>query len=232
MDTEFPGVIEKIYGDFEDSIERQYHCIKTNVDACRLIQVGFTFFDVNGDVVHVDHISTLQFNLKWNLQSEPHSTESIQLLRDGGFNFAKLRSDGVDSNELAEALIGAGLLLNDQLTWITFHSVYDFAYLMKLCNNWTQMPDKVSIYERQLNLFFPRIVDLKCLMCDRGYCRGGLQTLADSFHVKRKGTRHQAGSDSLLTGETYFQFVEMHYKGILKPELLNLVFGFNHQTYF
>ena len=50
-------------------------------------------------------------------------------------------------------------------------------------------------------------------MCDRGYERGSLQTLADSFRVKRKGNKHLAGSDPLITSETYLQLLE-----ILKPE--------------
>ena len=40
------------------------------------------------------------------------------------------------------------LLLNDQITWITFHSAYKFAYLMNFCNNEAQLADKVAIYER------------------------------------------------------------------------------------
>ena len=56
--------------------------------------------------------------------------------------------------------------------------------------------------------------------------------MADSFHVRHKGNEHRAGSDSLVASETYFQFLEMHYKGIMKPELLNLVFGSNHLIFF
>ena len=54
---------------------------------------------------------------------------------------------------------------------------------------------------------------------------------ADSFHVKHKGNKHLACSDSQTTSETYLQFLEMHYKEILKPELLNLVFEYNHLTF-
>ena len=74
------------------------------------------------------------------------------------------------------------------------------------------MSDKIAIYERQFNLFFNLIVDLKCLMCDRGYWLSSLQTMTDSFHVRHKGYKHRAGSDSLITSETYFQYLEMHYK--------------------
>ena len=69
-------------------------------------------------------------------------------------------------------------------------------------------------------------------MCDRGYEWGSLQTLADSFRVKQKGNKHLAASDSLITSETYLQFLEIHFKEILKQELLNLVFESNHLIFF
>lgn len=35
---------------------------------------------------------------------------------------------------------------------------------------------------------------------------GGLQDLADEYNVSRIGPSHQAGSDSLLTSQTFFKF--------------------------
>ena len=32
----------------------------------------------------------------------------------------------------AELLISSGCVLNDEVTWISFHSGYDFGYLMKI----------------------------------------------------------------------------------------------------
>jgi CCR4-NOT transcription complex subunit 7/8 len=39
---------------------------------------------------------------------------------------------------------------------------------------------------------------------------GGLSALADSLQVERIGPMHQAGSDSLLTAQTYFSLIRKH----------------------
>jgi CCR4-NOT transcription complex subunit 7/8 len=43
---------------------------------------------------------------------------------------------------------------------------------------------------------------------------GGLAALADSLEVQRIGPMHQAGSDSLLTSQAYFAFVEKYSNGV------------------
>lgn len=88
-------------------------------------------------------------------------------------------------------------------------SAYDFAYMMKISTDWLQMPDHVSQYQAMLHMFFPRIVDLKSVMTECKFVKGGLQEMADALNVPRVGNKHQAGSDSMLTGETYFRFLEV-----------------------
>ena len=39
---------------------------------------------------------------------------------------------------------------------------------------------------------------------------GGLAALADALQVERIGPMHQAGSDSLLTAQTYFSLIKKH----------------------
>lgn len=42
---------------------------------------------------------------------------------------------------------------------------------------------------------------------------GGLSSLADYLSVDRIGPMHQAGSDSLLTAQTYFALIKKHFDG-------------------
>jgi CCR4-NOT transcription complex subunit 7/8 len=44
---------------------------------------------------------------------------------------------------------------------------------------------------------------------------GGLSSLADSLQVDRIGPMHQAGSDSLLTAQTFFALVKKHFHGTI-----------------
>lgn len=63
---------------------------------------------------------------------------------------------------------------------------------------------------------------------------GGLNTLAELLQIDRIGPVHQAGSDSLLTAQTFFSLVTKHLAGIcddtkFRGELFGL--GTNHTKY-
>ena len=54
--------------------------------------------------------------------------------------------------------------------------------------------------------------------------QGGLSRLAEVLEVQRIGQTHQAGSDSLVTGGSFFKLIEM----ILKPKNLKYELEFNN----
>eukprot|EP00128_Syssomonas_multiformis_P002254 Colp12_sorted_trinity150504_noHs@8337 len=130
--------------------------------------------------------------------------DSIDLLRRSGIDFERHEKEGIDVNHFGELLISSGVVLNDEIKWISFHSGYDFGYLLKVlsCNS---MPLEESEFFEMLNLYFPCIYDIKYLMKSCKNLKGGLQDVADDLKVERVGPQHQAGSDSLLTSITFFK---------------------------
>lgn len=97
----------------------------------------------------------------------------------------------------------SGLVLDDRVKWVSFHSAYDYAYLLKVLTTQNLPKDEKSFLDL-LKLYFPTIYDIKYMtsLCDGHF--GGLQRLADDLSCPRIGPQHQAGSDSLLTMSTYF----------------------------
>lgn len=121
--------------------------------------------------------------------------------------------------------MSSGLVLNDKTHWITFHSGYDFAYMLKLLTG-EPLPPTLDDFFQKLYIFFPNIIDLKHVTNLLGY-HGGLQAIATSVGVKRIGTMHQAGSDSLITGGLYFELKKRHDEFADDEQFNGILFGIN-----
>ena len=84
----------------------------------------------------------------------------------------------------------------------------------------TKLPEDENEFFELLKLYFPTVFDIKYLMKSCKALQGGLQDIADQMQIKRIGRQHQAGSDSLLTGQVYFLeykfFIQMMILGILQ----------------
>ena len=105
-------------------------------------------------------------------------------------------------------MIESGLVLNPKRIWVSFHGSYDFAYLLKLLIN-VNLPSSESEYIRLLYCYFPNYYDIKILIKDNDtYFHGGLNKLIYELDIKRKGIKHQAGSDSIATIEAYHKLIE------------------------
>jgi len=210
MDTEFPGVVARPIGEFKSTADYQYQLLKCNVDLLKIIQLGLTFLDESGNLPDTG-ISTWQFNFKFNLTEDMYAEESVGLLQNSGIQFSKHEMEGIDPNMFAELMISSGLVLMPQVKWLSFHAGYDFGYLVNLltCQN---LPDSEPAFFELLKLFCPNIYDVKYLMKSCKNLKGGLQEVATELEVARIGPQHQAGSDSLLTGQTFFKMKEMFFE--------------------
>ncbi|KPM11474.1 CCR4-NOT transcription complex subunit 7-like protein [Sarcoptes scabiei] len=215
MDTEFPGCVAKPVGTFTSNSEYLYQIMRSNITLLKIIQIGLTFMNAEGK--KPDGYCTWQFNFRFNLNEDMYAQESIELLTNSGIQFSKHDQDGIDPTEFAVLLIGSGVVLSDNISWLSFHSGYDFGYLLKILTD-QQLPKKETEFFELLKIYFPRVYDLKYLMKSTKDLKGGLQEVAEQLALIRKGPQHQAGSDSLLTGETFFKLKEMYFENDIEEK--------------
>jgi CCR4-NOT transcription complex subunit 7/8 len=212
MDTEFPGVVARPIGSFSTSTDYQYQTLRCNVDLLKIIQLGLSFFDADGNFA--EGCPTWQFNYKFNLSEDMYAQDSIDMLIRSGIDFTKHEEHGIDVTHFGELLMTSGLVLVPEVKWISFHSGYDFGYLLKLLTC-SPLPSEESVFFDLLHTYFPYIYDIKYLMLSCDNLKGGLQKVAEDLDVERIGPMHQAGSDSLLTAATFFKLVEVYFNGNL-----------------
>lgn len=207
MDTEFPGVVAKPIGNFSSHSTFVYQQLRCNVDLLKIIQIGITFSDSEGNS---PPLSTFQFNFKFDLNTEMYAQDSMKLLLEAKLDFEKHRKYGIEVEEFGNLLITSGLILSTEVTWLSFHSSYDFAYLFKIvmCN---PLPTTEPEFFKYLNMLFPNFYDVKYLLRGSKLVKKGLQEIAEELGLKRVGIQHQAGSDSLLTRDVFFGVRKMFY---------------------
>ena len=212
-DTEFPGIVARPIGNFKSKADYHYQTLRCNVDMLKIIQLGITLADENGNLAKIDgSVCTWQFNFKFSLNDDMYAQESIDLLTKSGIDFAKHADQGIDVYRFGDLLISSGLVMFDEVKWISFHSGYDFGYLVKImsCN---PLPKEESEFRSLLSKYFPALYDIKFLMKSCRTLKGGLQDIAEEMGVSRVGPQHQAGSDSLLTGNIFFEMREKFFNG-------------------
>jgi CCR4-NOT transcription complex subunit 7/8 len=79
-------------------------------------------------------ICTWQLNFKYDIERDLYNQSSIDLLQKSGLDFEKHKKDGIDVVYFAELLTTSGLVLNEDITWVTFHSgINKFFYFFFYC---------------------------------------------------------------------------------------------------
>ncbi|EER27334.1 CAF1 family ribonuclease containing protein [Coccidioides posadasii C735 delta SOWgp] len=265
MDTEFPGIVARPMGTFTTKADYHYQTLRCNVDLLKMIQLGVTLFSEEGEVppaypangtLHANgnHLvpapCTWQFNFHFSLENDMYAQESTSMLAKAGIDFTMHEKNGIDPLEFGALLMTSGLVLLDDVHWISFHSGYDFGYLMKimLCK---PLPDDEEEFHKLLSIFFPSLYDIKFLMkhASRNQSvngspltqgavqilanlgqKSGLQDIADELGVKRVGIAHQAGSDSLVTGEIFWKMRQLVFNGTIdQAKYSGQIWGLNGQ---
>ena len=228
MDTEFPGVVAKPVGNMRAN-DYQYQTLRCNVDILKIIQLGITLTDKEGN--RPPNVSTWQFNFQFSLKDDMYNKDSIDLLTSCGLDFDRHENEGIDVMKFGEIVTCSGLVINPSISWVSFHSGYDFGYFLKVLSN-MKLPEKESEFFELLDIFFPCIYDIKYILKLTPNLKGGLQDVADDLGVKRIGAQHQAGSDSLLTAETFFKLVKVHFDDqIDNSKFKGILFGLGQTAF-
>ena len=223
MDTEFPGTVYNVKNITNDFY---YKTLKINVDSLKLIQLGITITNKNGEYPKNIPYHTWQFNFKFDLEKDTYNEESVKLLKNSGINFEKLKKKGIKHSVFAEYLMTSGLVLNPDINWISYHGSYDFGYILKLLTN-EHIPTNEEDFIKMLSLYFNNYYDVKILVKDLDYYfNGGLNKLIYKLGVIRKGAMHQAGSDSIATIEVFLALLKFNIvNGEKLQKFKNVLYG-------
>ncbi|CUS14562.1 unnamed protein product, partial [Tuber aestivum] len=129
--------------------------------------------------------------------------------------------------QFSHLLISPGLVMYDDAKWISFHSGYDFGYHVKI-TSCLPLPMEESEFRELLSKHFPALYDIKFLMKSCPTLKGGLQDIAEEMGVPRVGPQHQAGSDSFLTANIFFEMAGEFFDGKTDDaKYLGQVWGLN-----
>jgi len=183
------------------------------------------------------------FNFQFNLEEDMYAESSIELLKSSGVDFQRHAEMGISHDTFGALLTTSGLAFSSDVHWLSFHSGYDFGYLIKLLSN-DALPMDQSEFFSLVTTFFPKLWDIKFLLrhaqrmrtqgrlnTDGARCvdslgtKSGLQDLAEELGCQRIGQAHTAGSDAWLTGAVFWSMKNKIFAGNLEDELSDQIYG-------
>jgi CCR4-NOT transcription complex subunit 7/8 len=186
---------------------------------------------------------TWVFNFQFNLEEDMYAESSIDLLKSSGVDFQRHNELGISQEAFGALLTTSGLAFNSDVHWLSFHSGYDFGYLIKLLSNDALPMDQSDFFEL-VTTFFPKLWDIKFLLrhaqrkrqqgtltesgqrvVDQLGTKSGLTDLAEELGCQRVGQAHTAGSDAWLTGAVFWSMKNKIFSGQLEEDLSDQIYG-------
>lgn len=187
---------------------------------------------------------TWSFNFQFDEEEDMYAEASINMLKKAGLDFNKHRDFGINANAFGAALTTSGLAFMDDVTWLSFHSGYDFGYLIKVLTD-SLLPSEESEFKKLVKIYFPKLWDIKYLLRHAQRSMGaqnrltptaaailgslgqksGLADLAEELGCQRVGVAHTSGSDAWLTGLVYWAMRSKIFDGQAPEEMCGQIYG-------
>lgn len=270
MDAEFPGIVARPIGNFAHSkAEYHYQTLRCNVDILKPIQVGITLWTPEGELppsqptpdlfnrnmpgsknlwpsnnLFLNVPCTWVFNFQFDLEEDMYAETSIELLKSSGVDFHRHLQMGISPGKFGSLLTTSGLAFSPDVHWLSFHSGYDFGYLIKLLTD-DALPENQDTFFEKVSTFFPKLWDIKFLLrhaqrlrqtnrltsaegvriIDTLGSKSGLNDLAEELGCQRVGPSHTGGSDAWLTGSVFWAMRNKIFGGTLDEELADQIYG-------
>mmetsp|Transcript_55980 Transcript_55980/g.122364 ORF Transcript_55980/g.122364 Transcript_55980/m.122364 type:complete len:308 (-) Transcript_55980:129-1052(-) len=182
LDAQLPGIVAQPTGPFGNYLDYNYQTLKVNVDMTKVLQVGLAFSNETGDSPTPEEGPSLwRFNFHFDPRRDLASQDPMELRRK---ELDRHCTEGIDPATFAEALSSSGLVLNEDIRWITysgskdfhhkagaglaskqeppwvtFAGLYDFGHLIKMLTD-ELLPPQMSGFLENLDMFFPTRCDL------------------------------------------------------------------------
>ena len=128
-----------------------------------------------------------------------------------------------------EVFTTSGLVLNDNIKWVTFHGSYDFAYFIKALSN-QPLPEDENVFNEMLTIYFCNFYDARQMIKNVTWLKGSLSRISSDLDIKRIGQTHQAGSDSLVTSKVFFKLLSNFHDHVDIFNNRNKLFGFSYKA--
>lgn len=191
METLLPGIIARPTGVFSNYAEYNYQMMKCNVDLGKVIRLILAFTDQAGR--RPDGTSTWAFNFALDVDKDMLHPAAVDRLRSAnGVDLERHRSQGCSASSFAEILMSSGIVLSDEVRWVTvagagdfsdqppvmrgkaqpeegapleaFRGMYNFGHLLQILTS-EALPDEAQAFFDTLDLFFPNRCDLGWKPC-------------------------------------------------------------------
>ncbi|CBI36520.3 unnamed protein product, partial [Vitis vinifera] len=112
---------------WDDNLEDEIRLIRGLLDDYPYIAMDTEFPGVVlrsvGNFKNNNEYCVWQFNFReFNLNEDVFAHDSIELLKQSGIDFKKNNEKGVDARRFSELLMSSGIVLNESVHWVTFHS--------------------------------------------------------------------------------------------------------------